>query len=58
MIFNVIRVDERMICKGGMGEVTKRLAERAIREGARIETDRAVIKVLSEKDIFFFYFLF
>lgn len=38
------------ICKGGMGEVTKRLAEGAIREGARIETGRAVTQILTEKD--------
>lgn len=34
-----------------MGEVTKRLAEGAIREGARIETGRAVTQILSEKNI-------
>lgn len=35
-----------------MGEVTKRLAEGAVREGARIETGRAVSKIITEKDIF------
>jgi hypothetical protein len=39
------------ICKGGMGEVTKRLAECAVRDGARIETGRAVSKIITDKDI-------
>jgi phytoene dehydrogenase-like protein len=38
-----------MIVKGGMGTLTQRLAEGALRAGARIETGRGVESVLSER---------
>eukprot|EP00026_Physarum_polycephalum_P005237 Phypoly_transcript_05268.p1 GENE.Phypoly_transcript_05268~~Phypoly_transcript_05268.p1 ORF type:complete len:543 (+),score=111.89 Phypoly_transcript_05268:98-1726(+) len=54
LIHNMCRLPQSggqwTICRGGMGEVTKRLAEGAVREGARIETGRAVSKMITEKD--------
>lgn len=40
-----------MMVKGGMGTVTSRLADAAIKAGARIETGRGVLKILIEQGI-------
>jgi phytoene dehydrogenase-like protein len=37
------------ICRGGMGEVPKRIAEVARKNGARIETSRGVFKLILER---------
>eukprot|EP01112_Ceratiomyxa_fruticulosa_P008195 TRINITY_DN2116_c0_g1_i1.p1 TRINITY_DN2116_c0_g1~~TRINITY_DN2116_c0_g1_i1.p1 ORF type:complete len:541 (+),score=140.45 TRINITY_DN2116_c0_g1_i1:275-1897(+) len=39
-----------MIMKGGMGEVTKRLADAAVAAGVRIETGRAVTKLILDEN--------
>jgi len=54
LIHNMCRLPQSggqwTICEGGMGEVTKRLAEIAVRDGARIQTSRGVARLLTEKD--------
>jgi len=38
------------ICKGGMGEITKRLHEITVRDGTRVETGRGVYKLITAKE--------
>lgn len=39
-----------MLVRGGMGEVTKRLADAAVKAGARIECSRGVAKIIVTRD--------